>query len=351
MKRSQLFYELPKERIAHSPLNPRGSSKLLIINRKSRNLLDKHFYDLPSFVTSDDVLVLNNTKVFPARLFGIDANKKPVELLLLNPTGKKSEWIAIGKNIPQVNKNIYIENVKARIISKAGRTATLLFDCSNEVFKQLLSQYGHTPIPPYIHSDSSERSLREKYQTTYAKRTGSVAAPTAGLHFTDNLLSKLIEKGVQIEEITLHVGMGTFLPIQSENLKEHKMHNERFTLSKITAQNLNNAKQNGKRIISVGTTTTRVLEACSKNGVLTSQSGETDIFIYPPYKFDFVDALITNFHLPGSTLLALVSALASSPNTNDVFFDFETSLMGKAYSHAIENNYRFYSFGDACFIE
>jgi S-adenosylmethionine:tRNA ribosyltransferase-isomerase len=211
---------------------------------------------------------------------------------------------------------------------------------------QLMAKFGHTPLPPYINSNEKESNLRKEYQTVYAKTFGSVAAPTAGFHFTQRLLAKLKKKGVQIEYVTLHVGLGTFAPIKVEKLEKHPMHSEEYSVDKKTFDRLKVAKKSGKRIISVGTTSTRVLETITPNKL----SGSTNIFIYPPYKFKFVDTLITNFHLPKSTLLTLISAFVSSPNTNNKFKDFKSSLMGKVYLEAIKNKYRFYSFGDACLI-
>jgi len=346
MNLSQLSYTLPKGLIANSPVVPRDYSKLLILDRATGTIQHKRFYELFDLLRPGDILVMNNTKVFPARAFGKRSTGGRVETLFLKET-KKDIWEILGKNIPTTGNIIYYTNFYAIVLKKSFNTAKVKVKTNNENLLDLLHKSGHTPIPPYIHSKLNEHSLRSKYQTVFAEKEGSVAAPTAGLHFTKSLIAKLKKKGIVIEYVTLHVGASTFLPIKSNDVSKHKMHSEYYSVSKKTFDNLAKAKKVGRRIIAVGTTTTRVLETIAKNKKL---SGETDIYIYPPYKFKSVDALITNFHLPHSTLLALVSAFVSSPNTKNKFINFKPSLAGKAYKEAIDKNYRFYSFGDASLI-
>lgn len=349
MKLSQLEYSLPKSLIANAPVTPRDHSKLMVIDRASRSVRHKHFYDLFDLLRPSDVLVFNNTKVFPARLFGKKKSGGKVEVLFLKDLGN-NVWEILGKNLPRVGEEILFESFYSKVLEKGLQTAKIKLSSLTKSFDEILFTDGFTPIPPYIDAKIEEKDLRTVYQTTYAIKSGSVAAPTAGLHFTHELLSKLKDKGVGMEFITLHVGPGTFLPIKEDDLSKHAMHSEWFSIDEGTAERLNRAKQQGHRIISVGTTTTRVLESCAINGKISAKSENTDIFIYPPHKFKFIDGLITNFHLPHSTLLALVSALVSYPNTEEKFIDFKSSLMGKAYKEAIENNYRFFSFGDSSII-
>jgi len=299
-----------------------------------------------------DVLVFNQTKVFPARLIGKKDTGGEVELLLLHQTDGNT-WEAIYRGKLNTDQNIFFGELKGKIISKKGNTVNIFFNQSAGEFWQFLEKEGRTPLPPYISSKSSEKDIRKQYQTVYAKEIGSAAAPTAGFHFTNELLDKLTKKGVQMEYVTLHVGLGTFAPIKEEEVEKHPIHSEFFTLTKEAAERLNLAKKEGKKIIAVGTTTTRVLETCTtKNGLLTTNNIQpaTNLFIHPPYKFKFVDALITNFHLPKSSLLALVSAFVSYPNADEKFLSFTESLIGEAYTEAVKKNYRFYSFGDASLI-
>lgn len=349
MKLSQLEYSLPKSFIANSLVEPRDHSRLMIVDRKSGSISHKIFYDLSDLLSSSDVLVFNNTKVFPARMYGKRETGGKVEVLFLKSLGN-NVWEILGKGIPHISEKIIFTSFYSEVIDKDLHTAKIRLFTNQKEFDEILLSEGQTPIPPYIDANMTEHQLRTKYQTTYAQSAGSVAAPTAGLHFTEELINKLKNKGVQMEYVTLHVGLGTFLPLKDSDITKHQMHSEWFSLDSDTADRLNSAKKSGKRIISVGTTTTRVLESCTTNDVLVAKTGETDIFIYPPYKFKFVDALITNYHLPHSTLLALVSAFATSPNTKHQFKDFKSSLMGKAYEEAIKNNYRFFSFGDASLI-
>lgn len=347
---SKFEYHLPKNLIAQKPLVKRDHSKLLVIDRKTKLITSKHFFDLPEILNPNDVLVLNKTKVFPARIYGKKDTGGKVEILLTKKINNDT-WDVMVKPGIKTGTKISFGLFSGIKISENHETSRVQFSINNtELFNQL-GTIGHTPIPPYIHFRKSEKDLRDEYQTVYAKTKGSIAAPTAGFHFTKELLNKLKKKGIQIEYVTLHVGLGTFAPIKESDISKHKIHSEYFKLDKKTTENLNNAKKEGKRIITVGTTSTRVLETCSnQKGVLKENSAYTNIFIYPPYKFKFVDCLITNFHLPKTTLLALVSAIVSSPNTKEKFRSFESSLMGKAYKKAIEKSYRFYSFGDSSFI-
>lgn len=347
---SKFDYYLPKNLIAQEPLIKRDNAKLLVIDRKSKLITSKHFYDLPEILTSNGVLVLNKTKVFPARIFGKKETGGKVEILLTKIINNNT-WDVMLKPGIKTGTEIYFGLFSGIKISQNHETSRVQFNINNNKLYEYLDQIGHTPIPPYIHSNESENSLRNQYQTVYAKTEGSIAAPTAGFHFTKDLLNRLKKKGVQIEYVTLHVGLGTFAPIKVNDITKHIIHSEYFELNKKTAEKLNSAKKKGKRIIAVGTTTTRVLETCSNDkGILKERKGETDIFIYPPYKFKFIDGLITNFHLPKTTLLALVSTFVSYPNTKDWFTNFSSSLIGKAYKKAIVEKYRFYSFGDSSII-
>jgi len=347
---SKFEYHLPKKLIAQKPLVKRDRSKLLVIDRKTKLITTKHFYDLVEILNPNDVLVLNKTKVFPARIFGKKETGGKVEILLTKKVNDNT-WDVMVKPGIKTDTKILFSLFSGVKISENHETSRVQFSINNtELFNQL-AIIGHTPIPPYVHSSKSENSLRDGYQTVYAKSEGSIAAPTAGFHFTKELLMKLKNKGIQIEYVTLHVGLGTFTPIKEGDISKHKIHSEYFELDKKTTENLNTAKREGKRIIAVGTTTTRVLETCSnEKGILESYKGETNIFIYPPYKFRFVDCLITNFHLPHTTLLALVSAFVCYPNIKEKFTNFDSTLMGEGYKKAINNNFRFYSFGDSCFI-
>lgn len=349
---SKFNYRLPQNLIANSPVSPRDHSRLMIIDRETGKITHKHFYEIVDWFSPNDVLVLNKTKVFPARVYVNKVTGGKVELLFLEEV-KPGIWKALTHPGLKMGANININKNLFNVVGHDGQAALIDTHLTKNGLMKILENYGLTPIPPYINSVEKEPFLRKTYQTVYANRVGSVAAPTAGFHFTPRLLNELKGKGVQIEYVTLHIGLGTFAPIKSKNIEDHKMHFEYFEIEKETAEHLQLAKKQGKRIIAVGTTTTRVLETLSNSqGTLRTRSltGKTNIFIYPPYKFKFVDALITNFHLPKSTLLALVSAFVSYPNTNEKFNNFKSSLIGKAYATAIKERYRFYSFGDACFI-
>lgn len=333
MKTACLDYYLPPELIANFPVSPRDSSKLMIINKNKKTIEHRHFYDIIEYLTMNDVLVLNNTKVFPARAFAKKETGGKVEILL-NKNIDDYKWEALCKPGLKINTKLVFDEFEAVVTERNDELHLLKFNTVKDELVDVLQKTGVTPLPPYIHSSESEKDIRQKYQTTYAKNIGSVAAPTAGFHFTDELLDKIKGKGVQIEYITLHVGLGTFAPIKSEDLEEHIMHSEYFSVDDETLERLNKAKKDGKRIVAVGSTSTRVLESIASG----NKTNSTNIFIYPPYEFKFVDAMITNFHLPKSTLIALVYALGG------------IDLIKKAYKEAIKNKYRFYSFGDSMMI-
>lgn len=349
---SKFDYTLPRELISQFPANPRDSSRLLVLDKNSQEITHQIFSHIEDYLSSNDVLVFNKSKVFPARIFGKKKTKGKVEVLILRFLGKGMCEV-ITKPGLFLHDTVYFDGFWGKVTKRSGYITNIAFNLpENQLFKKI-QIIGKTPIPPYINSSLSEKDLREKYQTVFAKTFGSSAAPTAGLHFTKELLNKLKRKGVQSEFVTLHVGLGTFAPVKENEIEKHKIHEESFSIDQNCIDRLNQAKRNGKRIIAVGTTTTRVLETLAdKEGFIQKNtlSGFTDLFIYPPYKFRFVDALITNFHLPKSTLLALVCAFTSYPNTKNKFTDFQSNILGKAYGEAIENKYRFFSFGDAMFI-
>ena len=339
MKTSDFYYDLPEELIAQHPAEPRDSSRLLVIDRKTGELSDKHFYDVIDYLKAGDVLVVNNTKVIPARLLG---HRKgctgEVEFLLLKRVDY-THWKCLvrpGKKL-QIGAEVEFSSELSAVVTDRGdegeRVVEFRFD---GVFEDILARVGAMPLPPYIKEKLEDGS---KYQTVYSKIDGSAAAPTAGLHFTKELLEKIRAKGVKIVEILLHVGLSTFRPVKAENIEDHKMHEEYYEISEEAAKEINDAKREGRRVISVGTTSVRTLESAAvEKGVVAAGSGNTHIFIYPPYEFKIVDCLITNFHLPESTLLMLVSA----------FMGREAALA--AYKHAVDERYRFFSFGDACLI-
>ncbi len=350
----QFDYFLPPSLIAHAPLKNRASSRLLSANRASQTLSHHHFNDLASLLDPGDVLVRNETKVIPARLFGQLPSGKIIELLLLNPVDDSGTlWKCLTKpGIAQNEKIVFPTGVEAiNHSAKDVYAKEIEFHCSKTELRQLLTKEGHTPLPPYISNSSSEKLLRQQYQTIYAKQEGSVAAPTAGLHFTAKLDAELSQRGISIVPITIHVGLGTFAPLKDNSFSTKQIHTEWFSISLKAAQTINQAKSEGRRIVAVGTTTARTLESCADlSGKIVPQTGETSLFIFPPYAFRAIDALITNFHLPKSSLLTLVSAFVSTPNTSEIFSSFNESLIGKSYQIAIENEYRFYSFGDAMLI-
>jgi len=345
---STFSYDLPPKLIADEPTLPRDHCRLLTFNRQNGDISHQHFYDLANFLGPNDVLVLNQSKVFPARIFGQKETGGRIEILLLHQQTSTS-WLAIASPLPKINSQIFFDRqliaTVIKIDPKIGEIE-LNFNQPSPDFFTTLNLIGRTPIPPYIHTSDSEKSLRQNYQTVYAKEIGSAAAPTAGLHFTKNLLRKLQYRGVSVEYLTLHVGLGTFQKLRPQNLTEKKLHTEFFEIDPATSSRLTLAKSQGKRIIAVGTTALRALESWAIN----PKANSTDIFIFPPYKFNFVDSLITNFHLPESSLLMLVSAFSSYPNSPARFGKFRNSSIGNAYYTAISQNYRFFSFGDAMWI-
>lgn len=345
-------YDLPAELISQKAIEPRDACKLMVINRETNEIQHKIFNNILDILDKKCVLVLNDTKVFPARLFGVKETGGKTELLLLRQNSLDS-FYAIGKGSLHPGQKIIInDNLSAKIEAKNDQGEILLrFNLAGIPLLNAIDSAGHTPLPPYIKSDVSETKLREQYQTVYAKEKGSAAAPTAGLHFTEELLKKLEEKGVEIEKITLHVGLGTFKPVSPEQIKARTLHSERYSIDKGVANRLNNAKRLGKKIIAVGTTTCRTLESQTNDqGILLSGEGETSIFIQPGYQYKFVDGLITNFHLPKTSLLMMVTALVSAPNSPTIFKKFSDSLIYKAYTDAIKEKYLFFSFGDAMLI-
>lgn len=342
MKTSDFYYYLPEDRIAQTPVEPRDHSRMLVYNQKTGEIEHKHFYDIIDYLTPNDVLVLNKSKVIPARVYGhrVDKPDEVVEILLLKKLGLNdySCLVKPGKKFKVGAELQFSDNLTGVVksINETGEREILFTVKTGEPMEAELDRIGEMPLPPYIKEKLKEKN---RYQTVYAEVDGSAAAPTAGLHFTEDLLKKIKEKGIEIEEVTLHVGLGTFRPVQVDSVENHVMHTEEYYVDKETADRLNKAKKEGKRIIAVGTTSVRTLETVANNdGTIRSEHGNTSIFIYPPYKFKFVDSLITNFHLPESTLLMLVSSLMGKEN------------MEKCYKIAVDNNYRFFSFGDCMFI-
>lgn len=335
-------YQLPPSLISNAPTEPRDHCRLLTLDRKTGGVDHHHFYDLANLLKPSDVLVLNQTKVFPARLFGQKSTGGQVELLLLEPTGSAT-WRSIAK--PGLKKNTIIkfdQNLSGKILEFYPETGEVDIEFNQKYLDILdtLDQIGHTPIPPYIHPVQAELDLRSSYQTIYAKTLGSAAAPTAGLHFTAKLIDQIKMKGIDVKYITLHVGLGTFQPLRPQNIESKKLHHEPYSIDPAAADFLLSAKKSHRRLIAVGTTTARTLEAFAVTGKL---SGSTDLFIYPPYQFHMVDSLITNFHLPKSSLLMLITAFAGY----DRFVD---SPLATAYQQAIDHGYGFFSFGDAMWL-
>ena len=339
MKVSEFNYNLPEELIAQVPIKNRDESRLMILNREKRTIEHKMFKDIIDYLEPGDCLVRNNTKVIPARLYGKKETGANVEFLLLNNI-EGDIWESIvrpGNKLHVGTKVIFGDGLlEAEILEiMPGGTRKVKFTYEG-IFNEILDKIGLMPLPPYIHETLKDR---DRYQTVYAKYDGSAAAPTAGLHFTNELLEKIKKKGIEIANVTLHVGIGTFRPVKEDEVEKHDMHTEHYYIKKEDAEKINNAKKNGKKIISVGTTSCRVLETVAdENGFVRETEGDTNIFIYPGYKFKCIDNLITNFHLPQSTLLMLVSALA------------DKEFILEAYNKAVDENYRFFSFGDAMYI-
>ena len=338
MKKSDFYYDLPEELIAQHPAEPRDSARLLVYHKNSGKIEDKHFYDIIDYLRPGDVLVVNDTKVIPARIYGYrDTTGGKIEFLL-HKRVDLTDWEVLAKparkalpgNIIRFSDKLYAEVLSCG--EDGIRQVRFHFD---GVFEDILREIGEMPLPHYIHEKLEDD---EQYQTVYARESGSSAAPTAGLHFTEELLEKIKAKGVEIVKVLLHVGLGTFRPVKTDEITDHKMHSEYYCVTKEAADAVNKAKSEGRRIIAVGTTSVRVLESATFDGKLQEKSGFTEIFIYPPYKYKMVDALITNFHLPESTLVMLVSAFIGRENTLAM------------YKYAVEQKYRFFSFGDACFL-
>ncbi len=350
MKTSDFDYDLPEELIAQTPLKDRSSSRLLVVNRKAKTYEDKHFTDILDYLKPGDALVLNETKVIPARIIG----KKPetggvVELLLLKDLGDDN-WECLArpqKRLKPGTEVAFGENalLTATVTETLDEGITRVKFSYQGIFMEVLDKLGTMPLPPYIHEQLKDQG---RYQTVYAKNLGSAAAPTAGLHFTPELLEKIAEKGVKIIKVTLHVGLGTFRPVQVDDVTDHKMHTEAYEITEEAAKEINSIKNNGGRIFAVGTTSVRTLETVAEkhDGKIVAERGETSIFIYPGYKFRVVDSLITNFHLPKSTLLMLVSAFADQSQTSTNLFSGRDFIL-EVYHHAVSEKYRFFSFGDA----
>ncbi len=355
-------YHLPPELIAQSPAPKRDHSRLLVVDRRDGSLSHHIFFELPELLDSDTVLVRNNSKVIKARLFGHKPTGSVVEILLnkkISSSVETETWDCLTK--PGIKPGTLLSFPNSELQAECtgygaedDYTRTLIFNRSSVQLLKILDQIGHTPLPPYINADDTSAEVAIRYQTTYAHTPGSVAAPTAGLHITPEVELALRTKGIEFHDLTLHVGLGTFLPVKTAAITEHHMHAEWFEMDEQTAAALTTSKAAGKKILAVGTTSVRTLETIAAQStsdqLFTAQSGDTSIFIYPPYKFQAVDQMITNFHLSESTLLTLVGAFISYPQTDESFKTFSSSLLGKAYQKAIAHKYRFYSFGDAMII-
>ena len=354
-------YPLPQALIAQKPSAERDHCRLLVYHRDTQKIYHHIFSDLPEILSQKSgqlVFVRNNSRVIPARLFGHKTSGGLVEIFLtrqLQSTAKQQIWECLTK--PGLKPGQIVEFTNSDITltcreSAPGYTRQLVFQATPNAFRQLIDTQGKTPIPPYIQSLLNEKQLRTAYQTIYARQPGSVAAPTAGLHFTPALIQKLEDAGFPFIDVTLHVGLGTFLAVKENDVRRHQMHREYYSIDQKNLQKLRQAHQSGKKILAIGTTSARVLETIANklDDTATTLSGETDIFLYPPAKFHLVDHLLTNFHLPRSTLLMLVAAFTSQPNCDSEFHSWRTSPLGKAYEIAIAERYRFFSFGDAMLI-
>ncbi len=341
MKKSDFNYKLPESLIAQTPIEPRDHSRLMSIDRTTGEIKHQHFYDLVDILTPNDLVVMNDSRVLPARLYGekID-NGSFIEFLLLEQKGEK-KWEILCRPGKKAKVGVKFSFGEGRLIGEIievlpDGNRIVQFQCDGN-FYTVLEEIGQMPLPPYIHEKLKDK---ERYQTIYSREIGSAAAPTAGLHFTEEMLHKLEEKGIDTAYVTLHVGLGTFRPVKEDDVLEHKMHSEHYTLPEETVQKIKATKAHGGRVVAIGTTTCRTLEAVATahNGELVAEDGYTDIFIYPGYKFKVLDGLVTNFHLPESTLIMLVSA----------FLGYEKTM--HAYDVAVEEKYRFFSFGDAMLI-
>ncbi len=332
------YYDLPEERIAQTPAEPRDSSRLLVYNSADKSITDKRFFDIADYLQKGDLLVVNNTKVIPARMYAKTQHGGVVELLLLKRHDLKV-WEALmrpGKK-GKIGVKMTVSDELSFTVKDITETGERIVEFEYDgAFEDVLSRVGTMPLPPYI---TEKLENQERYNTVYSKIDGSAAAPTAGLHFTEGLLQKLQDKGVEKAEVLLHVGLGTFRPVSEDSITDHKMHSEYYEISEEAAEKINRAKKEGRRVIAVGTTSVRTLESVAdENGFVKACSGNTEIFLYPPYKMKCVDALITNFHLPESTLIMLVACLTGREEILSV------------YKYAVDNEYRFFSFGDACLI-
>ncbi|MBR1559712.1 MAG: tRNA preQ1(34) S-adenosylmethionine ribosyltransferase-isomerase QueA [Clostridia bacterium] len=338
MKLSDFMYDLPEERIAQTPVEPRDHSRLMVLHRDTGAVEHRHFYDVIDYLAPGDCLVVNETKVIPARLYGERPTGGACEVLLLKQVGPKT-WETLvrpGKKLKPGAEVIFGDGrLKCRVLSTTDVGGRIVeFECEG-TFEAALDALGEMPLPPYIHEKLQDKN---RYQTVYAKQDGSAAAPTAGLHFTPELMERIRQKGVDIVPVLLHVGLGTFRPVKVENIEDHEMHTEYFEVTEDAARRINAARERGGRVVAVGTTSVRTLESAAEDGKVRAMRGDTNIFIKPGYHYQMVDALITNFHLPGSTLVMLVSAL----------YDRERIL--SAYEVAVKEKYRFFSFGDAMLI-
>ena len=338
-KKSDFYYDLPEERIAQTPAEPRDSSRLLVYDRESKQIEDKIFRDIADYLHEGDVLVVNNTKVIPARMYALTQHGGVVEVLLLKRYDLNTWEVLMrpGKK-GKIGAKMTVGDELSFTVKDITETGERIIEFAYEgAFEDVLSKVGTMPLPPYIKEKLQNQA---RYNTVYSKVDGSAAAPTAGLHFTDELLAKLKGKGVQMAEVLLHVGLGTFRPVSEEIITDHKMHSEYYEIKSEAAEIINAAKREGRRVIAVGTTSVRTLESVAdENGLVRACSGNTEIFLYPPYKMKCVDALITNFHLPESTLIMLVACLTGREEILSV------------YKYGVENKYRFFSFGDSMFIK
>lgn len=339
MKKSDFYFDLPEALIAQTPLERRDSSRLLLLDKNTGEIEHRHFYDLPAYLHKGDCLVMNDSRVLPARLLGCRSSGGSVELVLLRDLGE-GKWECLSrpgrKTKPGTELSFGDGELKATVLEVAEGGNRIVQFHYDGIFLEVLERLGKMPLPPYIKAELQDS---ERYQTVYSRELGSAAAPTAGLHFTKELLDKIAEKDVKLCYVTLHVGLGTFRPVKEDEIEDHAMHSEFCIIPEETARIVNETKKNGGRVIAVGTTSCRTLESfANEDGTLSATSGWTDIFIYPGYRFKCIDALITNFHLPESTLIMLVSALAGREQVLN------------AYKTAVEEKYRFFSFGDAMFI-
>lgn len=343
MKTSEFYFNLPNELIAQTPAEKRGESGLLVLDKKTGLLNHKMITDFPQLIEEGTLLVLNNSRVRKARIYGISLTGGKVEFLLIKQISSNSwETIVSKRKKQRVNKKFNFSGDLEGVITVHSENSTSVITFSKEIDDSWLDEHGHMPLPPYIKREDTKEDS-ERYQTVYAEITGSVAAPTAGLHFTDTILDELKAKNIEIVSVTLHVGLGTFLPVRTEIVEEHKMHTEEYEISEDTALKINQAKMEGRKILAVGTTSVRTLESAIKGsatgGLIKSGKGKTDIYIYPGYEFKVVDQMLTNFHTPDSSLILLVSAFAGKDNIKN------------AYAEAIEKKYRFFSYGDAMLIQ